>query len=279
VRVIQAAAICALALAAPGVALAENALERLENRGILTVCADPYVYPYSSSSAHPPGFDIDIVQRIAEQNSLDLEYVWVDTGTRGGLGRALRNSISKGQCVIFTGIAIDEDQVEELEEKNLVFSRPYMGVGYVLVTNSPDLKVVRLEELKGTKIGVSMATPMDAWLFDQGYERELYLGNRRAMKGMAEGEITVAMVWMTAVTVARKEFPDQNFHIIDSYQPQPGMRWNLGFALPKGADKVKSMVDDAIAALQADGGMKEIVEKYGLPYFPPFDDQPMSKNE
>ena len=266
--------IAALGFAVAGstAALAEMALERLETRNILSVCADPYTYPYSSSSTHPPGFDIEIIQQVAERNGLDIDYVWVDTGTRGGLGRALRNSIVKGQCAVFTGIAIDDDQIDELDEKNLVFTDPYIGLGYLLVMRDSAEGYAGLDDFKDTKIGVSMATPIDAWLFDEGYPRELYRGNRRVMKGLVDGEIEVALVWATTVSTAAREFPDQTFAIVEGYDPQPGMRWDLAFAIPKGATELRKMIDDTIAALIQEGKAAEIVEGYGLPYYEPFND-------
>jgi len=267
-------AITAMAVVVTGstVASAETALERLETRNILSVCADPYTYPYSSASSHPPGFDIEIIRQVAERNDLGLDFVWVDTGTRGGLGRALRNSIVKGQCAVFTGIAVDDDQIDELDEKNLMFTDPYIGLGYVLVTKDSAEGYSGIDDFKDTKIGVSMATPIDAWLFDEGYPRELYRGNRRVMKGLAEGEVKAALVWATTVSTSIEEFPDQTFAIVEGYGPQPGMRWNLAFAVPKGADKLKKMIDDTIAEIISDGKAAEIVESYGLPYFEPFND-------
>lgn len=265
-----AASICAVG-GSTG-ASAETALERLETRNVLSVCADPYIYPYSSSSAHPPGFDIEIIQKVAERNGLGLEYVWVDTGSRGGLGRALRNSIVKGRCAVFTGIAVDDDQIEELAEKGLEFTDPYIGLGYLLVTKDPAAGYSGIEDFKDTKIGVSMATPIDAWLFDEGYSRELYRGNRRVMKGLAEGDIEVAFVWATTVSTAIKEFPDQAFAVVEGFDPRPGMRWNLAFAVPKEAAALKQMINKTIAHLIGEGEAADIVEGYGLPYYEPFND-------
>ena len=51
-----------------------------------------------------------------------------------------------------------------------------------------------------------MSTPIDDLLFTRKIPRELYLDNRRIMKGMAEGEINAALVWATAVSVAYENF-------------------------------------------------------------------------
>ncbi len=71
VKKILPLAIMAMAFVVAGSmgASAESAMERLEERNILSVCADPYIYPYSSASSHPPGFDIEIIQKVAERKS------------------------------------------------------------------------------------------------------------------------------------------------------------------------------------------------------------------
>ncbi|PYN15703.1 MAG: hypothetical protein DME06_02730, partial [Candidatus Rokuibacteriota bacterium] len=66
-----------------------DALSRAKERGVLTACLDPYNYPFSSSSSEPPGFDVEIVRAVAQRAGLRALYFWADTGTRGGLGRAL----------------------------------------------------------------------------------------------------------------------------------------------------------------------------------------------
>lgn len=246
-----------------------NAVERFHERGTLSVCHDPFIYPYSSQSVQPPGFDVDIVRRIAAMNNLGLEQVWVDTGTRGGLGRALRNSISKGQCAVFTGIAIDDEQRGELAEKGLVFSIPYMGTSYVLVAQGEAAKATSLEDLRDVKIGVGMATAVDGFLFNNGYERGLYFGNRRVARGMVDGEVEAALIFVTALAAARREYPDHEFTLIESFTAPPDLHWDIGFAIRDDAPEIVDLVNKSIAELIASGEMAEIVSAYGIPYMPP----------
>ena len=99
----------------------------------------------------------------------------------------------------------DEDQLMG----KLTFTNPYLGIGYVIVTQGAAVGKKSFEELNeaGIKIGVPMSTPIDNMLFERGIPRELYLDNRRIMRGMANGEVDVAIVWATAMAVARREVP------------------------------------------------------------------------
>ena len=71
----------------------KDTLARAKAKGVLTACADPYSWPYSQQNGTPPGFDIEIFQQIVKLGGMRSEVYWADTGTRGGLGRAFRNSI------------------------------------------------------------------------------------------------------------------------------------------------------------------------------------------
>jgi ABC-type amino acid transport substrate-binding protein len=260
-------------LAAPEHAELEglDSLARAKALGKLVACADPYNYPYSDQNAEPPGFDIEIFRAIAKRAGLHAEIFWVDTGTRGGLGRAFRNSIAKKACDFFLGLSTGGDD-EEVSENRLAFTTPYLGMGYVLVVQGKADAITSLEELHKTKIkiGVSMSTPMDDYLFTHGYDRELYFQNRRVFEGMAKGEIDAAMVWSTALGQARREFPNLKAHMVPGYVPEPGLRWNAAMAVPTKETAMKQFLDESIGQLLNDGEMKRIVESYGVPFYPPF---------
>ena len=121
-------------MACAGVAAAApTALEKARERGTIVACADPYNLPFSSPDPNMPGFDVEIAREIAAGMGLEIAYHWVDTGTRGGLSRAIRLSINDNKCAFFMGIPDEPDMLEEYEEKKLIITRPYLGMGYVLV--------------------------------------------------------------------------------------------------------------------------------------------------
>lgn len=245
-------------------------LERSKAKGKLVACADPYDFPYSAQNTDPPGFDVEIMREIAKRGGMRLEMYWADTGTRGGLSRAFRNSIFKGRCDVFMGVS-DSGDDDELMGK-LAFTDPYLGLGYVLVVQGPAAGKKTLQEMKeaNIKVGVSMSTPIDDYLFTNNIPRSLYLDNRRIMKGMAEGEINAAMVWATAISVAKREFPDAKFKMVDGYVPVAGQRWNLRYVVRKQDESLMKFIDDGIRDLLGDGKIKQIVESYGVPFYAPF---------
>jgi len=247
-----------------------DVLERSKAKGRLVACADPYDYPYSSQNSNPPGFDVQIMEEIARRGGMRLEMYWADTGTRGGMSRALRNSIMRGRCDVFLGVS-DSGDDDQLMGK-LTFTDPYLGLGYVLVVQGKAAGKKSLQELKDAniKVGVSMSTPIDDYLFTKSIPRELYADNRRIMQGMARGEVDAAIVWATAVSVARREFPDARISMVEGYVPEPAHRWNLKFVVRKSDAALTGFINEGIRELLAGGKIKEIVERYQVPFYPPF---------
>ena len=247
-----------------------DTLARAQAKGKLVACADPYDWPYSSQQDNPPGFDIDIIRSIAKRGNMRLEMVWADTGSRGGISRAFRNSILAKRCDVFLGLS-DNGEEDQLPGR-LVFTDPYIGLGYVLVVQGKAADVKTLDDVikGGFKVGVPMSTPIDDYMFTNNIPRGLYLNNRRIMEGMAKGEVDVSMVWGSAVAVAKQEFPDARFRMVQGYVPIAGQRFNMKFVVRKEDESLLKFINDGIQELLATGKMKEIVESYGVPFYPPF---------
>ena len=247
-----------------------DALARAKKIGKITACADPYAYPYATSQSDPPGFDVEIFRALASQAGLRAEMFWADTGTRGGLGRALRNSIDKGSCDFFMGLAYGDD--DEIKDHKLTLTKPYMGMGYVLVVQGAAANNKNLADIKKNKVklGVAMSTPMDDYLFTNGYDRALYLQNRRIMEAMVSGEIDASMVFSTSLGEAKRDFKDAKFKLAEGHVPEPGMRFNAAWAVPVKETTMKQFIEESFEKLLKSGEMKKIVESYGIPFFSPF---------
>lgn len=247
-----------------------DALTRARKLGRVTACADPYNYPYSQSTGVPPGFDVEIFQAIMKRAGLRGEMVWADTGTRGGLGRALRGSIDKGRCDIFMGLALGIDE-EELREHKLAMTKGFMSLAYVLVVQGKASDIKTLPEVKERKfkIGVGMSTPADDWLHTNGYEFDPIFQSGRLTEKFAKDELETALMFSPSLGDAKRQFPNKQFKIPEGYVPEAGLRWNAAWAIPKKDDKFKAFLEEGFQALLESGELKKIVEGYGMPFYPP----------
>ncbi len=149
---------------------------------------------------------------------------------------------------------------------------PTSGLGYVLVVQGKAEGMKSVAELKkaNIKVGVPMSTPIDDYLFTNGVPRELFADNRRIMQSMAKGELDASLVWATAIAVAHREYPGMKFHMVEGYVPEAEQRWNLNFVVRKQDKALMEFINDGIAELLSNGRMKQIIESYDVPFYPPF---------
>jgi ABC-type amino acid transport substrate-binding protein len=146
-------------------------------------------------------------------------------------------------------------------------------MGYVLVVQGKAEGRTSLEDFKGgdMRVGVSMSTPMDDYLFMNKVPREIYMGSKRMMDALMNGEIDAAMLFSTALGTARMEYPQARFRMVPGYTPLDGLRFNAAWAVRKEDKSLLQFVNEGIEALLQSGRIKEIVESYGVPFYPPFE--------
>jgi ABC-type amino acid transport substrate-binding protein len=247
-----------------------DALVRAKARGMLTACADPYEFPHAQQNTDPPGFDVEILRAVAKRAEMRLDLVWVNTASRGGTSRAFRQSILARKCDVFLGMSDSGD--DDMLMNKLVFTRPYLGMGYVLVTQGKAAGMTSLEELKNAdiKVGVSMSTPMDDYLFMNKIPRDLHMGSKRILDAMMKGEIDASMLFSTTLGTVKMDYPKASFKMVPGFVPMEGLRYNAAWVVRKEDKSLLAFINEGIGELLENGKIKEIIERYGVPFFPPF---------
>jgi len=243
---------------------------RSQARGMLTACADPFEFPHAQQSGDPPGFDVEILRAILKRAGMRLDMVWTNTASRGGTSRAFRQSILARKCDVFLGMS-DNGEDDMLMNK-LVFTRPYLGIGYVLVTQGKAADKKSLEDFKESdiKVGVSMSTPMDDYLFMNKIPRDLFMGSKRMFDAMMKGELDAAMMFSTSLADVQNDYPKATFRMVPGFVPTEGLRYNAAWVVRKEDKALRAFLDKGLGELLDNGRIKEIVESYGVPFYPPF---------
>ena len=257
-------------MACAGVAAAApTALEKARERGTIVACADPYNLPFSSPDPNMPGFDVDIAREIAAGMGLEIAYHWVDTGTRGGLSRAVRLSINDNKCAFFMGIPDEPDMLEEYEEKKLIITRPYLGMGYILVGKEGGRSPQTLAEAKDAKIGVIMFTVADMDLSREGFRTDPYRVNEENLAALQNGDVDFSLILSSKAGWWLHQNPGSGLAIIEGFTPDPGMRYGLVIAVRRTEKDLQAAINEQLEQLVASGRIAEIVTKYGVPFLPP----------
>lgn len=246
-----------------------DALVRIKAKGLFTACADPYEYPQTTQEGEPPGFDIELFRAIAKRAGLRTHVHFVNTASRGGTSRAFRQSILSRKCDVFLGMSDNGD--DDMLMGKLAFTKPFLGTGYVLVTQGKAANMKSLEELKqnNVKVGVSMSTPMDDYLFMNKIPRELYMGSQRMIDGMIKGDVDASMMFSTSLGVVRQN-KDAKMQMVPGFVPMEGLRYNSNWVVRKSDKSLMAFLNEGIDAMLESGKVKEIVETYGVPFYPPF---------
>ncbi len=239
----------------------------------ILACADAWYYPFSHTAVktEPPGIDIEILSRIAQKQGWEFSVMWANTGVyRGGVNLAFRQTINRGFCDVFLGLVITGED-DHMEKNAMAFTRPYIGIGFVLVSNGKVPKARTLADLKGTgiKVGVPAYTPMYDNAVSLGIPVVTYFQNNRVIDGLLRKEVDAIMVWGPSIPVANR---DKNVELKMSagFQPMPGQRYNGAWAVKAKETDFKKLIDDSFAEMLANGEIQAIVEKYDVPWFPPF---------
>ena len=246
-------------------------LDHIRKTQKIILCAGPYAWPYTSTTNYPRGFDVDIMMQIAAKEQINMDIYWAEQKMRGGLGKALRHSIMKNRCDVYMGIANSDSSKDEIEEKKLVFTKPYLGVAYVPIANPEVKDFTEMEEIKGkSKPGVAMSTAIDGYLFYNGYDRDLYARKPTEIDAVGKQEIEMAFVMSTQLAKARLKYKDAPFRVIRSFNPPAELRWNVAAVIRGGDNELLALLNKHIEEMMNDGTISEIVEKYNVPYFRPF---------
>lgn len=223
----------------------------LVNDGKLTVCSEiPYEpFEYEANGVYT-GFDIDLMQAIADELGLELEVVSTgfDAITSG-------TAMAGGQCdVAASAITITPER-----EKNIDFSDPYYNAAQSLLVKK-DSGIKTLSEFSGKRLGVQTGTtgeayaqanaPADATLVDFGSGGELFVA-------LEAGDIDGILQDLPVNADRAKK--DATVEVVEIYETDE----NYGFAVQEeGKEKLLEAINNALKTLKDNGKYDEIYNKY-----------------
>ena len=253
-----------------------DAMTRMEKMGRILVCADAWFWPFSRTARknEPAGLEIEIMQAIAKKHGWEVDVSWVNMSTRfgpGAPGGAYGRSIDKGICDVVFGVTITGDD-HHMPVHQLAFTRPFMSTGFVLVTQGTAKAAKTLDEVRDMriKIGVPAYSPMSEYAQSHGFEYTTFFQNYQVIDALIRHEVDAAMIWSGAISQARLEHPDAEFQMAKGYVPVPEMRWNSAWVVKAKEKELLQFIDEAFVQMLKSGEIKRIVERYGMPFYPPF---------
>lgn len=228
--------------------------------GPLTVCLAEATPPFSASSLPDGGIDAELARAVGGQLGREVRLQWVTIPNRGGLGKALAQNLVGGACALFAGIPESGGPNEDLAEKHLAASTPYLETGYVLVGTHTQIR--KLDDARRLgRIGVVTATPADLYLFQQHLHRVPYGNNEALLAALTDGNVDAAALWQPALAEARRLGKTPT---VDGLPLPDAGRTRFVFALRRGDPALLADVNAAVSGLRSDGRLAAILRAHDL---------------
>jgi polar amino acid transport system substrate-binding protein len=229
-------------------------LDAIQARGEITWGADraggePYVYEDPRDRNHIIGFEVDIMDALARRLGVKarmVQYNWSN----------LVPSLERGDFdIVMNGLEATAERKERI-----LLSAPYFVYAETL-TVLHDSKVLSIFELVGKRVGTLNQTFADDILrMLPGIERKVYEGNEEPYRDLENGRADAVLL--------------DNI-IADRYGCTPEhprlkcVRYDVArgtyvIGMRKGDAALKRAIDDALAAMRADGELEAILRKSNL---------------
>jgi ABC-type amino acid transport substrate-binding protein len=229
--------------------------------GALKVCLDTDDAPFSSEATPDGGIHVEVAQALAGQLGRTLKITWVRVPNRGGLGKALRQTLGAGLCDAYFGIPQGPEMTGELTERKLSASSAYLQLGYVLVA-APGKTAPTTASLRAArKIGAVTSTPADLYLHRMKLPRSPYPASEALMAALKGGEIDLALVWSPALTAESGRSLVPAARGLDDDELYTG----LTVAVRTADAVLLKDLSAAIDALRSEGRFDAIAQRAGLP--------------
>ncbi|HSI79345.1 MAG TPA: ABC transporter substrate-binding protein [Solirubrobacterales bacterium] len=219
----------------------------LLNEGTLTVGTDAPFPPFEIG--RPPditGYDIEVMDAIAEQLGVETEYIDTSFDT-------IFRDVAQGQFDIVAAAST----ITPGRERTVDFSDPYYEAQQaLLVVEGSDIASV--DDLAGTTVGTQDATTGEAYANDET--------DAETVRGFPEGPDAVAALATGQVEAVIIDQPVA----VDAVEQQGGVEIAeeipteelYGFAMSPENQALREAVNEALTMLKEDGTITELYQKY-----------------
>lgn len=205
-------------------------------------------YSFVDGSGHATGFNVDVVQAIADVMDLDIEV-------RIGPWGEIRQALEQGEIDAIAGMfySIERDRLVD-------FSAPYTIIHHAIFgrSNGPDIESE--EQLKGKEIIVMRGDIMHDYVLENGLSEDPILVDTpdAALELLASGQHDVALL---AKLPGRYWIEKLELFNIERTGPLL-LPSEYSFAVSDGNTALLSSLSEGLVALHDTGRLKEITDKW-----------------
>lgn len=224
---------------------------KLVKDGVLTVGSDLDYPPFESLAGDTPeGFDVDLVNEIAKELGLQVEW-------KKEIFDTLIPTLKAGGKfdMIASAMTINAEREEEID-----FTDPYFDSNQS-ITMKAGATYTGPEDLKGKKVGVQAGTTGDQWaqenLKPAGAEIVTFKDTTGAISALSAGNVDAVVI---DLPVAAEIAKDKTRGLAVVAQVPTGEQY--GFGISKDNPGLKDAVNKALAKIREDGRYDRIYTKW-----------------
>jgi polar amino acid transport system substrate-binding protein len=234
----------------------KSALDVIMEKGKIIVGTSPDYPPYEyidDATGAYVGFDIELMQEIADRMGVELEWKDMDFSL-------LLGALKAGQIdAIIACMSITEERMQECSFTD----EYYVSLDAVLVKRGGGVTVTDIHDLAGLRVGVQSGTIQETWVREELIDTE-QMPESKLSTYMRADDAVLDLVAGRIDCVFMDEGVAQQFtttHAVDKalVYDLPG---NPGIAVGLGETELVAKLNEIIAALQAEGFIDALAVKY-----------------
>jgi ABC-type amino acid transport substrate-binding protein len=237
-------------------------------RQSITFVVDRDNLPYGTeANEETPGINVEIARALGQELDRTVYYRWINSLFESSLEQVL---LGEADCAV--GVPYDTMQVEDDIGRignQVLWTIPYYGTGYVLVSKPGAQVPGSLRKLGGQTVGTERGALVSYRLRDWGVTPEQYLNQMAILLALSQGKVALGALWADAGWLL-KENPVLGLAVAPGYMPETGLRVNVAAAVRPDQTALAEQINAALRRMIESGAVRDIVTKYGVPYYPPF---------
>jgi polar amino acid transport system substrate-binding protein len=204
-------------------------------------------FEYRDDNNNIVGFDIDLMNAIADKAGIQIEFQDV------GFDALLAGMAQGTYDAAISSITITEDRA-----KSMLFSDPYFVAGQNIVVQKSNTKITDEESLTGMKIGAQLGTTGESLAKAvDGADVKSYNQIGLAIQDLLNGQID-AVICDTPIA---KGYVNKNAATLKMIGEALTTE-NYGIAVAKGKTELLNKINQGLAAIKADGTVDKITLKW-----------------
>jgi polar amino acid transport system substrate-binding protein len=221
-------------------------------------CNQPEKIRVATNATYPPftyvneqgqfvGFDIDLMNAIAEKEGLKVEFIKVDF-----------KPLLEGMAQNKYDAAISAISITEERRKDMLFSDYYFVTGHVLTVRKDDTSITGKDSLAGKVVGVETGSTSAASVSEMaGVTVKDYLDLTYAWDDLVNGVIDAVVSDGTIASYYVARYPDKL-----KIAGEPFTREYYGIAVAKNEPELLTKINAGLKAIKSEGLVEQLTQKW-----------------